>query len=114
MPGISAASWQLPSLPAADARSTWPSTHAPLLSPQHMVSACTAAALPPPCPRYLLPRPLRILFFGGSAASCLIAALLSAVRLVKVGAAACYVLRARRHQSYVPGGSCQVLGASIA
>ncbi len=68
---------------------------------QHTISTCTASAPCPP-PRYLLPRPLRILFFGGSAASCLIAALLSAVRLVKVGAAACYLLWARWLRIHVP------------
>lgn len=34
---------------------------------------------------YFLPRPLRLAFFGGSAASCLIAAAITAVRLAQVG-----------------------------
>lgn len=37
-----------------------------------------------PCCRYLLPRPIRLAFFGGSAASCLIASLITAARLLQV------------------------------
>jgi hypothetical protein len=49
---------------------------------------------------YFLPRPLRLVFFGGSAASTFVASLLSAVQLIQVR------VRASRGRPRMAGGGC--------